>query len=841
MNNQTGKPVMLSEFLHLLRDHFSLEELRNLCFELMIDFAELGGEGKTAKCRELIIYLGRRHRLNDLTTLVEDKRPQVKWPILPPWPRDITSWPQALEHEAFTQTVMAYREYLRAQAVTTEPVHVPYKELHPFEIGDAHIFFGREQAVATMIELIEHDRLTILHGDPGIGKTSLIRAGLIPRLLGGDHFPISVRVGPGDPVMALKRLLQRDLQQTPTIAQASLRDFLHKVSDVFADQMTLFVFFDQFEEFFTQNLTPEAQMHFVMELGECLDDHSLPVCFILALQDKYVGRISTFRPHVEVPLANEYLLLPLTHDEARLAVTEPLRQVNGRFEENLVHKILADFKAEAILPAHLQLLCGAIYKQQMTAMAAGDPLLITAAAYEALGGLEGVLQDRLERVLTRELPEEQRLTAQKVLSVLVTNDGQRDQKSEAELSILLHQVGIAATSLGATLEALIHSGLLYRLQIGEMGEKEVYELAHDYLIDEIKPWIDVDQHEAKHVYSMLAQGHVEYKDHKRLFDVEQLDIVAQQLTNIYLNLSEADYRFLLISATCRGLAVSTWLEKIGALAPEWLREFQQQTSNPEPWRLAAVTVLGQLEDEETFLNLSQQVTTPDGRSYGARALAHFIYGSHQKRAYPVRLWWLVERPLAKLQFQPYREKLAVFRRAAGYAGAIGAVTGVVDLFQEFLPQYPAIAFALLLLFPAIGFFLAQSWGGMAGRIWVVFSRKNTAVRVLAFMAISIAMGFVTMLFVALENFGWAVGIAIGFLFPVFYRFRASTRLMRWLIAVLSAGLMVLTALGALAITAGANGLDLSQRFVSLWATGVFGVIFTRQITLHLFPIARPFP
>lgn len=67
----------------LLTSAFSLAEIRTLCFDLGIDYDDLGGEGKSGKIRELIMHLSRRKRLRDLVELASRERPQINWPNIP--------------------------------------------------------------------------------------------------------------------------------------------------------------------------------------------------------------------------------------------------------------------------------------------------------------------------------------------------------------------------------------------------------------------------------------------------------------------------------------------------------------------------------------------------------------------------------------------------------------------------------------------------------------------------------------------------------------------------------------------------------------------------------------
>ena len=269
-----------------------------------------------------------------------------------------------------------------------------------------------------------------------------------------------------------------------------------------------------------------------------------------------------------------------------------------------------------------------------------------------------------------------------------------------------------------------------------------------------------------------------------------------------------------------------------------MREYQRQLSNPEPRRLAVTTVLGQMEDEETWEELNNMASISQNKPYHTKALAHFIYGSQQRRSYPKNLWRAVEWRLAKLTLNPHRERLTAFKQATGYAGAVGAVIGVIEMFKGSLDRSSVtIAFGLLFLFPIISYFLSQSWGDIAGRIWIIFNRKNMVIRTAAFIITSLVMGMLTMLFVALENFGWAVGIVLGVVFALNYQIRSSSRLAGWILSALSAGLMVATAFVVKSVI-GNEDANSPQLLVSLWATGIFGIIFTRQITIYLVAVQK---
>src|SRR6185436_12153114 len=98
---------------------------------------------------------------------------------------------KSLETKYLAEGVRDFAERLQARA--KEPSEVsgsPYKGLLEYRLNDAEMFFGRSQAITDILEHLERGSLTILHAESGAGKTSLIQAGLFPRLINSGHLPV---------------------------------------------------------------------------------------------------------------------------------------------------------------------------------------------------------------------------------------------------------------------------------------------------------------------------------------------------------------------------------------------------------------------------------------------------------------------------------------------------------------------------------------------------------------------------------------------------------------------------------------------------------------------------
>ena len=433
---------------------------------------------------------------------------------------------RSIEVAYLAQGVSAFAQRLQARA--GEPTDAgkggPYKGLLEYRLSDADLFFGRDRAIRELLEHLQRGPLTVLHAESGAGKTSLLQAGISPRLIAAGHLPIYLRPYNVAPTLALKRAFLPNLSDTPNLAQAPLRDFLSRVSNVLGTVTTLYIFLDQFEEFFTQ-LDETARPEFVREMAECLEDESLNVRWVLALRSEFFGNLASFRPRIRNPFENDYRLNRLTHDEARDAVTKPAAQRGISFEDGLIDTILNDLGKDEVEPPQVQLVCSTLYETLPS-----DTKVITREMYDTQGGAAGILREHLGRVLKRDLPAEQRPIAQRLLEELITSDIHRVMRTHTELTNTLTAQGEKAETLDAVLSQLVDSRLL---RVEETESEPSYELAHDYLLGEIK--LDPAVQARKAAQELLDQEVHAYQRYATLLSDDKLAIIETRRSELVLN------------------------------------------------------------------------------------------------------------------------------------------------------------------------------------------------------------------------------------------------------------------------------------------------------------------
>lgn len=421
-----------------------------------------------------------------------------------------------LEQSHLKNALVEYVNKIKLQVELAEKgldTKSPYKALLEYDITDSSLFFGRDVYIAELLDCIKRNPLTVLHSESGAGKSSLLRAGIGPHLLAEGRLPLYVRPRETPALGAvIKHMLLPQLEQSPNLAKASLRDFLRRVCNLLGKKW-LVIIVDQFEEIFTLQ-SEEARMSFVKELAECLDTKDLPVRWIFSLRGEWFSQLAKFKSLGRSPFENSVFLSAFNKADAHQVIVEPASKRGVRYEDGLVDQIIielatksddrpATFPAlllpqkinehdeEEISPPQLQLVCSEIFKK-----ADKDTRLITAEMYHALGGAEAILQNYLDRVVDDNILDEHVKLAEKVLVALVDDQGHRILRSRTQIQ---YELGIIdkAGDLNEVLKQLVDSHLLRQEEEGE------YELAHDYLANKIK--LDPEAQKKKFVKGLLEQ------------------------------------------------------------------------------------------------------------------------------------------------------------------------------------------------------------------------------------------------------------------------------------------------------------------------------------------------
>ena len=240
----------------------------------------------------------------------------------------------------------------------------PFPGLRPFEPEEADYFFGREQEIYDLLKRLRHARFLAVVGASGCGKSSLVRAGLIPMLEQGymaeaGNWRVCL-VRPGDaPIRHLAEVLSGALGGAVADAQASLQRGALGIPEVarrldLPSDSRLLVLVDQFEELFQFAVAPrsgdakgsrralEEAKAFVKLLLAAATANDLQLYIVLTMRSEWLGKCSDYEGLAEAINQGLYLVPQMNRRQSREVITEPLKAEDTGMPEALVDRLLND-------------------------------------------------------------------------------------------------------------------------------------------------------------------------------------------------------------------------------------------------------------------------------------------------------------------------------------------------------------------------------------------------------------------------------------------------------------------------------------------------------------------
>jgi outer membrane murein-binding lipoprotein Lpp len=282
------------------------------------------------------------------------------------------------------------------------PIHSgPFPGLRSFRTSEARFFFGRDSHTEALLQRLAGARFLAVVGASGGGKSSLVRAGLLPALYRGyltgstTRWRIAVMRPGGAPIDALAQALATDARLAPK--QECLRllegTTLGLVDLAEGGQLapgeSLLVVVDQFEELFRyEGSDAEERLRFVSLLLNAVDRSTPPIYVVLTMRYEYLADCAAFPGLPEALNTSQYLIPRLNREQRREAVEGPLRLVGMGIAPSLVQAVLNEAGDD---PYQLPVLQHALHRTYECWVAAGRKGEITLAHYDQAGRIARAL------------------------------------------------------------------------------------------------------------------------------------------------------------------------------------------------------------------------------------------------------------------------------------------------------------------------------------------------------------------------------------------------------------------------------------------------------------------
>ena len=409
----------------------------------------------------------------------------------------------------------------------------PFPGLRPFESSEDHLFFGRDGQSDELLRRLRRSRFLAVLGTSGSGKSSLVRAGMLPSLFGG----LMTQAGSGwrvalfrpghDPVGHLASALAspqvfgtpaEEVALQKTIIEATLRRSAlglieaTKQARIPANENLLIVV-DQFEEIFRfrrmskRDGSEDEAAAFIKLLLEAQRQTSLPVYIVITMRSDFLGDCAQFRDLPEAINDGQYLIPRMTRDQRREAITGPVAVGGGEISPRLVNRLLNDVGDD---PDHLPILQHALmrtWEVWARDRRNGEPIDLN--HYEAVGTMAEALSRHADEAYD-ELPDERsRALAERVFKSL-TEKGpdNREIRRPTRISEICAIAAASAAEVIAVIEPFRRAGRSFLMPPATtaLTEDSLIDISHESLIrgwERLRKWVNEEARSAN-IYRRIA-------------------------------------------------------------------------------------------------------------------------------------------------------------------------------------------------------------------------------------------------------------------------------------------------------------------------------------------------
>ena len=283
--------------------------------------------------------------------------------------------------------------------VATRP-DSPYKGLASYEDTDldAALFFGRERDSQILAANLVAFRLTVLYGPSGVGKSSILRAGVARELRREEGLPVAVFSSwSGDPVEGIIHEVARVVGVEPPPGR--LADALGTIA--LRTGREVYLVLDQTEEYFVYHEAGAADGGFAEQFPELVGRGDIPVNVLLAIREDALAALDRFKPGLPTLFGNCVRLGPLDDHGARAAITGPLDEYSRlvgsdeavSIEPELVDAVLGDVSGSEA--SYLQLVMERLWDEERSA----GSRTLRLSTFERLGGWDEIARTHLDESL----------------------------------------------------------------------------------------------------------------------------------------------------------------------------------------------------------------------------------------------------------------------------------------------------------------------------------------------------------------------------------------------------------------------------------------------------------
>ena len=414
----------------------------------------------------------------------------------------------------------------------------PYAGLRPFRIDEDYLFFGREEQTAELVRLLREQRFLAVVGRSGSGKSSLVRAGLLPEVQGGmmqsvgSAWEIAVLRPGGHPVRNLAEALveadlydAEDVETVPRLLATLNHSAMGLVeafrqSDIEPDT-NLLILVDQFEELFRfgqHDSRAQDQAHaFVELLLEASSSRDVSVYVVLTMRSDYLGDCAHVPGLAEAVNRGEYLIPRLNRNQLRAAIEGPAKVGGAAISYRLVQHLLNELGDEEDQLPILQHALMRTWSFWEDDHQGGEE--VDLRHYEGIGGMQRAISNHADEIFDS-LPDNRhrRVVETMFRSLTVKGEDNRGVRRPTPLGTLVRIADEDPAVLRTVADAYRRQGVTF-LMPGEgvpLDDDTVIDLSHESLMrvwQRLRRWVD-DEAQSARIYQRLVDTAQLWEDGK---------------------------------------------------------------------------------------------------------------------------------------------------------------------------------------------------------------------------------------------------------------------------------------------------------------------------------------
>jgi len=402
----------------------------------------------------------------------------------------------------------------------------PFPGVRPFTSAEDKYFFGREESIKALLELLQENRFVALVGASGSGKSSLIQSGIIPALLTEDKqewVPITVRPG-HQPVESLLKGFQRVFPKK--FSDEDVDDFLSGDSNLIEwinekglGSHRYLIVIDQFEELFRSDLSGkkggknQQAARLVNLLLHAIASELTGVDVILSIRSDFIDACSTFHSLTDQMNRSKYLLPPMSGDAISRAISEPIRLAGASVEEGFVEFLLDDLEeVEDQLPL-LQHVLMRTWDHWVHQKNRNKPISIS--DYKAVGTIRSALSSHLNEIYESLNNRQKGICERMFKTITAKSEEHNGFRRLATLGNIARIAQCSVEEAAEVTEAFRKPGrsFLSPFTAVALTQHSIIELSHESLIrnwERLSTWVDEEAESIK-MYIRLSEASALYQ------------------------------------------------------------------------------------------------------------------------------------------------------------------------------------------------------------------------------------------------------------------------------------------------------------------------------------------